>query len=155
MKSISFIVIKKLLFFTPLILFVSCSSNKIDKDKIIGSWYFVRYTDKSFSKSELYEFEEKFGNPPEGWINNFNYTFKADNTYEYKIYGVLTNKGIYSIYQDSLIILDDKMESKKDTLKIEFLDDKFLQVSKSNYETERLSIYFKTDYKFPEIKVNK
>ena len=147
--------LKKLLLFISVILFVNCSSNKIDKSKIIGSWYFVRYTDKSFSKSELYEFEEEFGNRPEGWINNFNYTFKADNTYEYKIYGALTNKGTYSINPDNVMILLDKMESKKDTLKVEFLDDKFLQVKKSSNGTERLSIYFKTDYKFPEIEVNK
>ncbi|MDQ6472775.1 DUF5004 domain-containing protein [Flavobacterium sp. LHD-80] len=155
MKSISFIIIKNLLLFTLLILVVSCSSNKIDKSKIVGSWYFVSYTDKSFSKSELYDFEEEFGNRPESWISNFNYTFKADNTYEYKIYGVLTNKGIYSINHNNLIILLDKMKSKKDTMKVEFLDDKFLQVNKSNNGTERLSIYFKTNYKFPEIEVNK
>ncbi|MFH7019144.1 hypothetical protein [Flavobacterium sp. FlaQc-47] len=154
MKSISFIILKNLLLFTSLILFLSCSPNKIDKSKIIGSWYFVTYTNKSFSKSELYDFEKEFGNRPEGWITNFNYTFKEDNTYEYKIYDVLTNKGIYSINLDNGIILFDKIKSKKDTLKVEFLDDKFLQVKKSNNKTERISMYYKTDYKFPEIEVN-
>jgi hypothetical protein len=142
--------LKNVLIFTSIILFVSCSSNKIDKSKIVGSWYFVGYTDESYSKPQLDEVEKNFKVSPKETISNFKYIFKKDHTYEYIIYDRLINKGNYSIDHDNRLILLDKMESKRDTLTVEYLDAQFLQVK--GRRGERMSVYYKTVYKFPPIR---
>jgi hypothetical protein len=145
--------LKNLLLSTSLILFMSCSTT-IDKSKIVGSWYFVDYTDKPYSKTELEKFEKEIKSSPEGWIKHFNYNFNKNNTYEYKIYNSLTSKGTFSTNQEDLIFLFDRIKSKNDTMKLEYLDDKFLQVKNSSSGTERTAIFYKTQYKFPEVEVN-
>jgi hypothetical protein len=145
--------LKNLLLSTSLILFMSCSTT-IDKSKIVGSWYFVDYTDKPYSKTELEKFEKEIKSSPEGWIKHFNYNFNKNNMYEYKIYNSLTSKGTYSTNQEDLIFLFDRIKSKNDTMKLEYLDDKFLQVKNSSSGTERIAIFYKTQYKFPEVEVN-
>jgi hypothetical protein len=132
---------------------MSCSTT-IDKSKIVGSWYFVDYTDKPYSKTELEKFEKEIKSSPEGWIKHFNYNFNKNNMYEYKIYNSLTSKGTYSTNQEDLIFLFDRIKSKNDTMKLEYLDDKFLQVKNSSSGTERIAIFYKTQYKFPEVEVN-
>ncbi len=133
-----------------LLLFINCSFT-VDTKEIVGSWYFVDYADKPYSKKELLELEKEIKNSPESWLKNFNYRFTNHKTYEYKIYGELTNKGIYAIKQDDLILLFDKIKSKKDTFKLEYLDDKFLQMK--NRRNKRTSIYYKSEYKFPKVEV--
>ena len=145
--------LKNLLLSTSLILFMSCSTT-IDKSKIVGSWYFVDYTDKPYSKTELEKFEKEIKSSPEGWIKHFNYNFNKNNMYEYKIYNSLTSKGTFSTNQEDLIFLFDRIKSKNDTMKLEYLDDKFLQVKNSSSGTERIAIFYKTQYKFPEVEVN-
>lgn len=145
--------LKNLLLSTSLILFMSCST-AIDKSKIVGSWYFVDYADKPYSKIELEKFEKEIKSSPESWIKHFNYNFNKNNAYEYKIYNSLTSKGTYSTNQEDFIFLFDRIKSKKDTMKVEYLDDKFLQVKKSSSGSERIAIYYKTEYKFPEVEVS-
>ena len=146
--------LKNLLLTAILISFMSCSTT-IDKSKILGSWYFVDYTDEPYTKTELEKFENEIKNSPEGWIKHFNYKFDKNNTYEYKIYNALTKKGTYSTNnKQDLIFLFDKIQSKNDTMKIEYLDDKFLQVKISSSETERIAIYYNTEYKFPKVEVS-
>jgi hypothetical protein len=85
--------LKNIVLFTSIIILVSCSA-KIDKNKIIGSWYFVGYDIKLYSKSNLEDVEKNFKISPKHTISNFNYIFKGDNTYEYTIDDRLINKGI-------------------------------------------------------------
>jgi hypothetical protein len=144
--------IKSLLIFTFLILSIGCSYTKIDKNKITGSWYFVEYTEEPYSKAELDEVDKDFKTSPSEVVKNFNYIFKADNTYEYKVYDRLANKGTYTINQDNVIRLNNKTESTIENLTVEYLDDKFLQVKGVGGETDRISIYYKTDYKFPPVR---
>ena len=145
--------LKYLLLSATLILFMSCSTT-IDKSKIVGSWYFIDYIDNPYTKTELEKFEKEINSSPKGWIKHFNYKFDKNNTYEYKIYNALTNKGTYSTNQDDLIFLFDKIKSKNDTMKVEYLDDKFLQVKIRSSGTERIAIYYKTEYSFPEVEVS-
>jgi len=137
------------LLFTSLILLLSCSP-KIDKSKIAGSWYFVDYADKPYSKTELNNFDEDIKSSPKGWIKSFNYIFEKDSSYEYIIYNALIHKGTYSVNKNDYIILRDTIESKNDTLKIKYLDDKFLQVIHN--DNERVFIYYKTN-KLPKVEV--
>lgn len=137
--------LKNLILFASLILFINCSS-KIDKNKIVGSWYFIDYADKAYSKTELDKFENEIKASPEGWIKHFNYIFDKNSNYEYIIYNALTEKGTYSNNQDDLIFLFDKIESKNDTMKVLYLDDRFLQVKISSIGSESIAIYYKTEY---------
>jgi len=141
----------RILIFTFLSIFLGCSNNKTDKNKIVGSWYFVEYSDKPFQKALLDYVDKDIRTSPAERLRNFIYIFKADNTYEYKVYGRLVSKGTYSISKDNLVKLLDKIESKTETLTIKYLDDKFLQVSGVSGETDKISIYYKTDYKFPTV----
>lgn len=145
--------LKNWLFSSALILLMGCSAT-IDKNKIVGSWYFVDYTDIPYTKTELEKFEKEINSSPEGWIKHFNYKFDKNNTYEYKIYNALTNKGTYSTNQEDLIFLFNKIQSKNDTVKVEYLDDKFLQVKISSSGTKRIALYYKTEYNFPEVEVS-
>ncbi|MCJ8155706.1 hypothetical protein MKJ01_18280 [Chryseobacterium sp. SSA4.19] len=141
----------RILIFTFLIIFLGCSNTQTDKNKIVGSWYFVEYGDKPFQRSLLDEVEKDIRTSPAERLRNFIYIFKADNTYQYKVYGRLVSKGTYSINKDNVVKLLDKIESKTETLTVKYLDDKFLQVSGVGGETDRISIYYKTDYKFPAV----
>lgn len=142
---------KNLLFFAVLLLFANCSSHKIDLNKITGSWYFVEYADKPYSKSELKDYSDaEIQQSPTGKIKNFHYIFNGDGTYEYIIYNNLIDKGKYTInHQDNLIVLH-KTAPEKDTLKVKYLDNKYLQVI-NNETTDRIYIYYKTNYKFPAV----
>lgn len=144
--------LKRMLIITSLMLSVSCSSTKIDKKQIVGSWYFVEYAEEPFSKTELDEVDKDFTTSPADVVKNFNYIFKGDNTYEYKVYDRVANKGTYSINQNNVVTLFDKVESKTETLTVEYLDDKFLQVKGVGGETDRTSMYYKADYKFPPVR---
>lgn len=144
--------LKGKLILTSLIVSVSCSFTKIDKKQIIGSWYFVEYADASYSKAQLDEITKDFKASPAEVVKNFNFIFKADNTYEYKVYDRLANKGTYSVNQDNVVRLNNKTESKTETLTVEYVDDQFLQVKGVGGETDRISIYYKTDYKFPPVR---
>jgi hypothetical protein len=144
--------LKNILLLVLIVLIAGCASDKIAKNKIVGSWYFVSYTDNPYSKSNLQGLEKDIKDSPAGSISNFNYIFKADHTYEYKIYGRLTNKGTYSINPDNVITLVDKIESKKESLTLKYLDDEFLQVAGKGGETERVAVYYRTNYKFPPVK---
>jgi hypothetical protein len=141
----------RILIFTFLILFLGCSYTKNDKNKIIGSWYFIEYSDQPFQKAVLDEVRKDIRTSPAERLRNFIYIFKADNTYEYKVYDRLVRKGTYSINKDNVVTLFNKIESKTETLAVKYLDDKFLQVSGVGGETDRISIYYKTDYKFPAV----
>lgn len=143
--------LQSILIFTSLILSVGWSSTGINKNQIVGSWYFVEYAEAAYSKAKLDEVAKDFKTSPAEMVKNFRFIFKRDNTYEYMVYDRLANKGTYSINQDNVVILHDKVESKTETLTIEYLDDKFLQVRGVGGETDRISIYYKTDYKFPPV----
>lgn len=144
--------LKSILILTSLIVSVICSFTKIDKKQLVGSWYFVEYSDRPYSKAELDEVDKEFKASPAEVVKNFNFIFKADNTYEYKVYDRLANKGTYSVNQDNVVRLNNKTESKMETLTVEYVDDQFLQVRGVGGETDRISIYYKTDYKLPPVR---